>query len=115
MKYISLTFFVIFLLFTYWQFNDPDPILWIPIYGIAAYCAFRSYQGAANKEMVLVLAFMAAAAGINSWTQMTAWEGLITEGLAMKTHNQEVAREALGLGICVVALLFFWVTAKSEK
>ena len=112
MKYISLALFLIFLLFAGWQYNDPDPILWIPIYGIAAYCAWQSYSGKANREMLIVLFVMASAAGINSWLQMTAWEGVMTDGLAMKTPNQELARESLGLGICAVSFLLFLVLKK---
>jgi Transmembrane family 220, helix len=110
MKYISLALFLMFLLFAGWQYNDPDPILWIPIYGIAAYCAWQAFKGNSNKEMLIVLAIMAATAGINSWLQMTAWEGVITEGLSMKTPNQELAREALGLGICSVSFIWFLLT-----
>jgi hypothetical protein len=112
MKYISLALFLIFLLFTGWQYNDPDPILWIPIYGIAAYCAWKSFKGQSNSEMLIVLAVISTAAAINSWTQMTAWEGVITGTISMKTHNQELARESLGLGICAVSFLFFWVSKK---
>jgi Transmembrane family 220, helix len=112
MKYISLILFVIFVLFASLQYNDPDPILWIPIYGIAAYCAWRSYIGNSNKEMLIVLALISTAAAINSWTQMTAWEGVVTEGFSMKTPNQELARESLGLGICAISFLWFMVSKK---
>jgi hypothetical protein len=112
MKYLSLLLFIIFLLFAGLQYNDPDPILWIPIYGIAAYCAFMAYLGKSNMEMLLVLLVICTAAAINSWSQMTAWEGVITDGLAMKTPNQELARESLGLGICAVSFLFFYFTRK---
>lgn len=112
MKYISLLLFLMFLLFAGWQYNDPDPILWIPIYGIAAYCAWNSFKGHINKEMLIVLAIISIAAAINSWTQMTAWEGVITEGLSMKTMNQELARESLGLGICGISFLYFLIIGK---
>jgi ABC-type maltose transport system permease subunit len=114
MKYISLLLFLMFLLFAGWQYNDPDPILWIPIYGIAAYCALMAYLGKSNKEMLIILVLISAAAALNSWLQMTAWEGVITEGLAMKTVNQELAREALGLGICSISFLFFLSFTKKQ-
>lgn len=107
MKYISLALFLIFLLFTGWQYNDPDPILWIPIYGIAAYCAWMAYKGKSNLEMLMILSIIATAASINSWSQMTAWEGFNTEDLSMKSINQELAREAAGLAICAVSFLLF--------
>ncbi len=112
MKYISLFFSLIFLLFAAWQYNDPDPILWIPIYGIAAYCSFMGYKGRINKELLIVLTLISVAAAINSWLQMTAWEGLITDTISMKTHNQELARESLGLAICAFSFLLPLVLVK---
>ncbi len=113
MKYISLVLFLMFLLFTAWQYNDPDPVLWIPIYSITAYCAWQSYKGKANTEMLIVLAIMASAAAVNSWSQMTAWEGFNTEDLSMKTPNQEIARETVGLAICAASYLYF-IFAKKQ-
>lgn len=48
---------------------------------------------------------------------MTQWEGFFTEGagMEMKTLNQELAREAVGLMICVVCFLGFTLTAILEK
>lgn len=110
MKYIALIFTFIFLLFAGWQYNDPDPILWIPIYLIAAYANFRTYQGKANPEMLLVLIVMSFAAGMNTWSMMSAWEGFFSEGagISMKTLNQELAREACGLWIGTISLMICW-------
>lgn len=115
MKFISLILFLIFLLFAGWQYNDPDPILWIPIYGIAAYCSWQSFRGHSNKELLIILIIISGAAAINSWSQMTSWEGIMTDSLAMKTLNQELARESLGLGICNVAFLYCLFFTKNKK
>ena len=110
MKYIALIFTIILLLFAGLQFNDPDPMLWIPIYLIAAYATFRTFQGKTNPEMLLVLIVLSFAGGINSWNAMTGWEGFFTEGagISMKTNNQELAREAFGLWICTVSFMICW-------
>jgi hypothetical protein len=107
MKYIALIFTFIFILFAGWQYNDPDPILWIPIYLIAAYATFRTYQEKANVEMLLVLIVISFVGGLNSWQAMTAWEGFFSEGagISMKTVNQELAREACGLWIATVSFV----------
>ncbi len=117
MKYIALIFTLIFLLFAGWQYNDPDPILWIPIYLIAAYATFRTFQGKANSEMLLVLIVISFAGGMNSWNMMTAWEGFFTEGggLSMKSHNQELAREAFGLWVCTVSFMICWEMDRFSK
>jgi hypothetical protein len=107
MKYIALIFTFIFILFAGWQYNDPDPILWIPIYLISAYATFRTYQEKANVEMLLVLIVISFVGGLNSWQAMTAWEGFFSEGagISMKTMNQELAREACGLWIATVSFV----------
>ncbi len=106
MKYISLFLVVMFLLFAGWQLNDPDPVLWVTIYLVAAYVSFRAYQGKFNQELLLVLAVSAATAATNSFLQITAWEGMGLEDLSMKTMNQELAREAFGLVICLGSYFF---------
>lgn len=35
-KILNGIFFIAFVLFSYWQFNDPDKWIWISIYGYAA-------------------------------------------------------------------------------
>jgi Transmembrane family 220, helix len=117
MKYIALIFTLIFILFAGWQYNDPDPMLWIPIYLIAAYVTFRTYQGKANPEMLLVLIVISFAGGLNSWTAMSSWEGFFSEGggFSMKTVNQELAREACGLWICTVSFMICWEIDKFGK
>ncbi|MDJ1473600.1 transmembrane 220 family protein [Xanthocytophaga flava] len=109
MRYIGLFFGFIFLLFTYWQFNDPDPVWWVTIYLISTYCSFLVFRARYNLELFAVLAILYISGAVNSWLQMTAWEGFVTEGegLSMKSVNQELARESAGLAICAVAMLIF--------
>jgi len=117
MKYIALIFTIIFLLFAGLQYNDPDPILWIPIYLIAAYATLKTFQGKTNPEMLLVLIVLSFAGGMNSWNLMTAWEGFFTDGagISMKTQNQELAREACGLWICTISFMICWGINRFSK
>jgi len=111
MKYLALLFALVFLLFAGWQYNDPDPLLWGAVYLIAAYVSFRAFQGRFNREMLVVLLVWSAAWALSSWSQITSYEGFFTqgEGLSMKTPNQELAREASGLGIVAVVYAIFLV------
>lgn len=109
---IGIFFTIVFLLFTYWQLNDPDPILWVPIYGSAAYVSFQAFRGFVNKELVAVLFVLSTMAGIQLWVEMTAWEGFMTDGLAMKTINQELAREAVGLWIASFSFAIYYLLEK---
>jgi hypothetical protein len=102
-SFLGILFSLTFLLFTYWQFNDPDPILWVPIYGVATYVSFQA---------MLVLFVLSTFAGIQLWVEMTAWEGFMTDGLAMKTMNQELAREAVGLWIASFSFALYYLLEK---
>lgn len=114
MKYLFLILVFVFVLFAGWQYNDPDPLLWITVYLIAAWCSFRAFQGHVNREALVLLALWAVAWALTSWWQMTAWEGFVSEGegLTMKTENQELAREACGLGIVAVGYLLMLLRKK---
>jgi hypothetical protein len=107
-------FGLVFTLFTYWQFNDPDPILWVPVYATAVYTAIQAFRGKTNPELLIVLFCLSAFAGLQLWVEMTAWEGFLTDGLSMKTHNQELAREAVGLWIASGSFALFYALAKAK-
>ena len=107
-KVLGGLFGIIFLLFSYWQLNDPDPVLWVPIYLTAAYTSFQALRNRINLELLIVLFCLSFFAGLQLWMEMTAWEGFLTDGLSMKTHNQELAREAVGLWIASGSLALFY-------
>jgi hypothetical protein len=112
MNYLALVLTLVFVLFAGWQYNDPDPVLWITLYLIAAYASWRAYRGQFNREMLGVLLVLTGTWGLSSWLQMTAWEGFITESIQMKTMNQELAREAVGLWICSAAFGLFLLMSR---
>lgn len=107
--YLGAIFAIAFVLFTYWQFNDPDPILWVPIYGVATYVSIQAFRHKINSELLIVLFVLSATAGMQIWSEMTAWEGFITDGLSMKTMNQELAREAVGLWITSSSFVIYYL------
>lgn len=110
----GIVFAIIFALFTYWQINDPDPILWVPIYSVAVYVAIQAYRGQVNNELIIVLFILSGTAGLQIWSEMTAWEGFLTDGLSMKTMNQELAREAVGLWITTFSFALFFFTNRTK-
>ncbi len=111
MRYIALFFLAIYLLFAYWQFNDPDPIWWVTLYLIPAFISFRVFRNKYSFETLITLSILYLAYAINSFLQITNYEGFFSEdgGLEMKTINQELAREASGLLICVFTFLVYTV------
>lgn len=111
MRYIALFFLAVYLLFAYWQFNDPDPVLWVTLYLIPAFISLRAFMNKYSPETLITLSVLYSAYAINSFLQMTNYEGYFTDGggLEMKTLNQELAREASGLLICVATFLMYTV------
>jgi len=107
-------FSLVFALFTYWQFNDPDPILWVPVYTTAVFTSLQAMRGKTNPELLIVLFCLSMFAGLQLWVEMTAWEGFLTDGLSMKTHNQELAREAVGLWIASASFALFYGLEKNK-
>lgn len=107
-KILGAIFTIVFALFAYWQFNDPDPILWVPIYAVATYASIQAFRNKTNSELLIVLFVLSATAGLQIWSEMTAWEGFLTDGLSMKTINQELAREAVGLWIASFSFIIHY-------
>lgn len=91
---------LLFLLFAYWQWNDPDPEVWVSIYALAAVlsalAAFDRYP------LPLLLAGAVACllggiyffpASVSEWV-VQEWQ---QQDLSMKTLSMEEARESFGL------------------
>jgi Transmembrane family 220, helix len=101
MRYLNGFFCVLLALFAIVQYNDPDAILWILIYGIAAIwagvAAFR--PGRLAQSPLLLGAFVVTLAAMTGGAIYD-----LPQSIADWWDN-EVVREGLGLIIAVVALL----------
>jgi hypothetical protein len=117
MRYFALVFVFIYLFFAYLQFNDPDPIWWATLYLVPAYISYNAFKRNYNIELLIVLSCLYAAYSITSVMQITTYEGFFTEGAGfeMKSLNQELAREASGLGICILTFIIYLVYAIMKK
>ena len=110
MKITNLILAAIFLLFAYFQVNDPDPYLWMILYFfMSAVCLFSAY-GRLNKYMI-----WAGIVGCSIWfilllPEFINWINMGMPNIAgqMKAEEPhiEFTREFLGLGICLAVL--FW-------
>lgn len=111
MKITNLILAAMFLLFAFVQINDPDPLLWIAIYGVMAVvcimAAFRSYL----KPLlwILLAGFIVYMVilwpGLNEWLHQEDKSVLFDEGMKMQFPYIEESREFLGLLICVIVIL----------
>ena len=101
MRYVNGFFCVLFALFAVVQYNDPDALVWIVIYGLVAVwtglAAFRLTQFAHSQLLLAVfgLCLLGFVAGtIYEWPPSLAdwWEN-------------ELVREGLGMILATIALL----------
>ncbi|WP_017733304.1 transmembrane 220 family protein [Nafulsella turpanensis] len=111
MQHFQRTFFgcwsLLFLLFAYWQWNDPDPTLWVSIYGFAALMAGTAAAGRFPMPVLITVFFLGLAGfaymypgAVGDWIAQE-WQ---QQDLSMKTQRMEEAREAFGLLIVAAVL-----------
>ena len=116
MKRINLLLSALFILFAYFQFNDPDPIRWIAMYGYIALLMLlagfdKYYIPAIYLGLLASVAWMISLAPeFISWLQGGA-ESIVGSMKAEKPHI-EFTREFLGLVVVILAFSFLLRQAK---
>ena len=111
MKIVNLILAVMFLLFAFVQVNDPDPVLWILIYGsMAVVCILAAFRVYSRIGLVILLvAFFAYAIillpGFNEWLKQDDKSALFDDIAKMNHIYIEETREFLGLLICCAVLI----------
>jgi membrane-bound ClpP family serine protease len=92
-KYLALLFGLVFLSFVIVQYNDPDPLTWMVIYGIASVSCFLAAYDKLPHAFLYTIIVLFIAGGIYMWP--LKFEGVsIGDG---DIKNIEEARESLGL------------------
>ncbi len=117
MKYIHLGLMILFLLFAYWQINDPDPIGWILLYVGVAFCAVQYFSGR-NASIVPIAGVAACTFGILlllpdfvSWLRMGM--PTITGSMKAEAPHIELVREFFGFFLA--GLAYGWYFKLSPK
>jgi glucan phosphoethanolaminetransferase (alkaline phosphatase superfamily) len=110
-----------FMAFAFLQLNDPDPILWILIYGAMAavsvmaifeyYIPRLMWAMAAGYIVYVVILFP----GVMEWYNSPDRSLLFDDLAKMQYLYIEEAREFLGLIICLVVLGFYLFRASRLK
>lgn len=105
-KYFFAFWFLAFLLFAYWQINDPDPEIWVSLYLAAALFSVMAFRGK-HPLIPLTIGIIACIIGAIYFFPDSVWEWigfeLENKDLSMKTQESEEARETFGL--LIVALV----------
>lgn len=115
-RYFFGVCFFLFALFAYWQFNDPDPEVWVSIYAVAMIFCLLGVRGIFPKiplTLVILVCIFGAIyffpGGVGDWISQE-WA---QKDLTMKTQQMEENRETFGL--LTVALLLSPALYKAWK
>lgn len=103
---------LLFLLFAYWQLNDPDPEWWVPAYLVGAiisgFAAFEIFP----YKLLVILVILYVSAALFFWpTDIPGWlsQEMEQKDLTMKTEQMEMNREFFGLMLlALITFLVFW-------
>jgi hypothetical protein len=100
----------VFILFAAVQYNDPDPEVWMPIYMfIAILCVVAIFKPIPKSLLIITLLTYLAGA---IYLFPDRYQG-VDMPMNQRVPEIELARESLGLLICVVALA--WLLFLSYK
>ena len=109
-KTLPIVFGLLFVVFAGLQYNDPDPQVWIPIYGFAALACAMAYIGMGRPWFFILMALIYLVAAVYQWPP--SFHGF-SFGEGMRDMNIEEARESGGLGICTLGMLLMaWLTSR---
>jgi len=125
MRILNFILALMFLAFAFVQINDPDPVVWILIYGAMATLAIMAiFQYHPKKFLVAILAVYLAYGiytliyhpGFLEWLQSENKSEIFDEVAKMRNLYIEEAGEFLGLVICIVVLIFYvWRAFKMNE
>ena len=101
MKLLSIIAGLVFLLFAYFQLNDPDPERWVPLYLVPAIMSYKALDSRLPWWVFGLLTVVYLIGAIAQWPPQ--FEGIFFGEMQMRSLNIELARESLGL--CIVALV----------
>jgi len=121
MRVVNFVLAVIFLVFAFLQINDPDPLIWILIYGaMAVVCVMAIFSYYPLRFMILLLvAYMGYSFfyidGVSEWLKQENKAALFDNVAKMEHLYIEESREFLGLMICIGVLIMYIVMARKRR
>lgn len=121
MKVLNLVLAVLFVIFAFLQINDPDPVIWILIYGLMAVAcvlaAFGYYYTKVRIGMLVVFVAYSTVffSGVVQWLQSDDKSILFDDLAKMQYPYVEESREFLGLLFCILILLVHVLSARSRN
>lgn len=102
-----------FMAFAALQVNDPDPVLWILIYGVMAVVSVMAIFDYYNRWLMIILTSLFIVymvilfPGVAEWFRQDDKSVLFDDVMKMQYPYIEESREFLGLLICQVVLAVY--------
>jgi hypothetical protein len=121
MKILNLVLAAMFLVFAFLQLNDPDPVVWISIYGAMAIVCVLAAFGRRHIPSYIILAVIYIAYSTVDWQSIGRWfrsddKAMLFDNVAkMQNLYIEESREYLGLMICIAVLILNGVVAIVQR
>lgn len=121
MRVVNFLLGIMFLVFAFLQLNDPDPVIWILIYGlmatfsIMAIFSFYPQRFLLAALAVFVLYSLLYVDGVIAWLGSDDRSALFDDVMKMQYWYIEEAREFLGLLICIAVLIFYIVRSRGIR
>lgn len=118
MKILKIFLAVLFLLFALVQINDPDPLLWILVYGAMMVVSIMAFYNRYPTGIMIIMAAGYLIMTVLYFDGFATWltspnRALLFDDLAkMQYPYIEEAREFLGLLICIAVLVFYFALSK---
>lgn len=107
---------VIFLLFSFFQWNDPDPVLWMTLYIIPSIFIFLILSGRIYLKWIAAYGGIVLLVMIFYIPSLISWFNLglpsIANTMQAETPYIESIREFFGLFICFLVSLFYLLRFK---
>jgi hypothetical protein len=120
MRILNSILALMFLAFAFVQINDPDPIIWILIYGaMATLCIMAIFEYYPKKFMIGLLGFYLGYSieyfnSVWTWIKSDNKSALFDDVAKMQNLYIEESREFLGLMICVSVLIFYLIRSSKK-
>lgn len=117
-RIVNFLLAAMFLVFAAVQINDPDPILWILIYGSMAVFAIMAIFEFYPRKILIGIIIVFALYSLVYWQGVMEWarqddKSLLFDDVAkMQYPYIEEAREFLGLLICIVVLAVYVIRSR---
>lgn len=107
-----------FLAFAALQINDPDPVIWILIYGVmAVVCVMAIFEYYPRKYLIGLAVIYALYSivylpGVGEWLAQDDKAQLFDDLAKMEHPFIEESREFIGLLICLAVLAFYLIRSR---